>query len=134
MKSGYIYINNCIMPTLVAISEQEQAKGLMEVDPPVPNMIFPYSRPKINKFWMHKTKAPLDIIFCNNNVINQICKGEPYSTSVIGDDIFSDLIIELPFGTAKEFDFKVGHNAGLVNPSKEQLKVILAEYEYSKKY
>src|ERR1700690_3750800 len=98
MESGYIYISNNIFPTLLAISALEQAKGLMFEKWPPPIMSFIYKRAQINKFWMGSTPSPLDIIFCCNGQVSQICAGEPFSTAVIGDDKPSDLIVEFPFG------------------------------------
>src|SRR5271166_6871288 len=98
MEQGYLYIHNNIFPTLLAISADEQQKGLMYIEPPAPVMSFVYSVPGINRFWMKETPSPLDIIFCHQGKVSQICFGEPYSTSMIGDNKFSDLIVEMPYG------------------------------------
>lgn len=125
MEQGYIYIHNNIFPTLVAISEQEQQQGLMGQEWPPPIMSFFYDSPKINKFWMHRTPSPLDIVFCYKNKISQICYGEPFSTKIIGAEQFSDLIIEFPYGTVNTSEIKIGHSVGLLSPSpKDLLKVI----------
>lgn len=126
MKSGFIYLHNNIFPTLLAISAEEQSKGLMFQDWPPPVMSFIYSEPQLNRFWMKNTPSPLDIVFCCNGVIQQISRGDPFSTSVIGD-INSDLVVELPYGTAKEAGIKVGHNVGFVRPTTDEIKKIIAE-------
>jgi uncharacterized membrane protein (UPF0127 family) len=126
MKSGIIFIANNLFETLLAISAEEHQRGLMYVDPPVPVMTFIYGAPGINKFWMANTIAPLDIIFCHAGRVSEICYGEPHSTSVIGSNLFSDLIIELPYGTAAQGNIKVGHSVGLVRPTPEELHQILA--------
>jgi uncharacterized membrane protein (UPF0127 family) len=120
LKQGYIYIANNIFPTLLAISEEEQRQGLMYVDPPAPVMSFVYASPQINRMWMHNTKCPLDIIFCSQGKVSEICYGEPYSTRIIGDRIFSDLVVELPGGTVSETQIKIGQTAGLIldNPKR----------------
>lgn len=127
MESGYIYISDNIFPSLFAISSEEQQKGLMFEPFPPPVMSFIYNKPKVNKFWMKNTPSPLDIIFCRNGEIHQICKGEPFSTTTIGDDSLSDLVIELPYGTVKNNNIKIKHNAGIVIPTKMELKKIIAE-------
>ncbi len=127
MESGYIYINNNVFPTLLAISEQEQAQGLMGQEWPPPVMSFVYSSPKYNKFWMKNTPSPLDIVFCHNGLVTQICRGEPFSTAMIGDDRLSDLIVEFPHGTVFASGIKLGHKVGLVKPTPEELKKIIAE-------
>lgn len=125
MKSGYIFIHNNVFPTLLAISSDEQAKGLMYEEWPPPIMSFVYAAPQINKFWMANTPSPLDIIFCYEGKVSQICKGEPLSTKIIGAEKYSDLVIELPFGTVNSSGIKVGHNVGLVKPTAADLKKII---------
>src|SRR5882724_9338558 len=125
MNSGIISINNNVFEVLFALSAKEQEIGLMFLDPPIPNMAFVYSKPQINKFWMSNTKVPLDIVFASNNYISQIHKGEPYSTSVIGDNRESDLIIEFPFGTAQQLNIKIGSKIEILKPSFLYLKSFL---------
>jgi len=127
MESGYIYIHERVFPTLFAISSEEQALGLMGQEWPPPVMSFIYAQPKPNKFWMKNTPSPLDIVFCHNGKVTQICKGEPYSTSVIGDDSLSDLIVELPHGMVAACGIQLGHEVGLVKPTVAELKRLVAE-------
>lgn len=127
MKTGIIHISNNLFETLFAVSSDEQARGLMYIDPPAPVMTFVYDKPKINKFWMANTKAPLDIIFCHDGKVSEICYGEPHSTSVIGSNLFSDLVIELPHGLAQSSQIKIGHSVGLVKPTPDELHRIIAE-------
>ena len=118
MKSGYLEIDNNIFSTLLAFSEEEQSSGLMYQSYPPPVMSFVYDTPKVSYFWMKNTPCALDIVFCYNGKINKICKGEPNSTSLIGDNSPSDLVVEFPFGTMKNLNIKVGCNIGLFNPKK----------------
>lgn len=130
MKQGFIYINNNILSTLFAISADEQARGLMYINPPTPIMTFVYENPKINKFWMANTKAPLDIVFCHKGQVSQICYGEPHSISTIGDDKYSDLIVELPYGTVDTMGIKIGNIVGLVKPTVEEFNKIFAKKSF----
>lgn len=127
METGYIYIHNNIFPTLFAISEEEQSQGLMRQDWPPPIMSFVYSSPQVNKFWMKDTPSPLDIIFCYQGKIAQICKGEPYSTSVVGSNQLSDLVVEFPYGTSETVGIKIGYKVGIVKPTQDELKRIIAK-------
>jgi uncharacterized membrane protein (UPF0127 family) len=127
MENGYLYIQDYIFPTLLAISSEEQSQGLMYQSWPPPIMSFVYSSPRINQFWMKNTPSPLDIVFCHNGKIKQICKGEPYSTATIGDYTPSDLVIEFPYGTIKQSNIKLGTSVGLVKPNQNELKKIFAE-------
>lgn len=126
MEKGYIYLHNNIFPTLLAISSEEQSQGLMHQEWPPPIMSFIYGKPSINKFWMHNTPSPLDIIFCCNGRVSEICYGEPNSTSIIGSNLFSDLVVELPHGTVKSSNIKVGQSVGLVKPTVDELHKIIA--------
>lgn len=127
MEEGYIYVASNIFPTLLAISSNEQAQGLMGQAWPPPVMSFIYTVPGINKFWMKNTPSALDIVFCHKGEITQICKGEPHSTAMIGDNKFSDLVIEFPYGTVATSGIKLGHKVGLVKPTVDELKKIIAE-------
>lgn len=114
MKNGMVFINNNIFESLFPTSEKEQEQGLMYLDPPTPVMTFAYPTVRINKFWMKNTKAPLDIIFCCHGKVIDICYGEPNSTKIIGPDNYSDLIIELPYGTVVTSGIKIGHSVGII--------------------
>jgi uncharacterized membrane protein (UPF0127 family) len=127
MENGYIYISNNIFPTLLAISETEQQRGLMGQEWPPPTMSFIYTEPRINKFWMCQTPSPLDIVFCHQGKVSQLHIGQPFSTAMIGDNKFSDLIVEFPRGTVEENQIKIGHSVGIVKPTPEELRKIIAE-------
>jgi uncharacterized membrane protein (UPF0127 family) len=114
MREKYISINDHILPVLLAETSEEQERGLMFVEPPVPNMAFPYKQARVNKFWMRNTISPLDIIFCHNGRVSQLCAGEPYSTAVIGADKPSDLVVEFPRGTIDKLKIKIGQLVELI--------------------
>lgn len=105
---NYIRINDIKFDTLVALTMEEQQRGLMGYAWPPPNMIFLYKNASIRKFWMKNTPSPLDILFCNNNEIIAICYGEPNSHNLIGPNKDCDLVIELPFSTCERFKIKRG--------------------------
>lgn len=127
MKQGYIYIHNNIFPTLLAISSDEQEKGLMHEEWPPPVMSFVYASPSVNRFWMKNTPSPLDIVFCHNGIVSEICYGQPNSTSIIGGNQLSDLVVELPYGTVEASNIIVGHSVGLVKPTLDDIRKIIAE-------
>jgi uncharacterized membrane protein (UPF0127 family) len=113
MKKGIVYIGEKNFHCLLAVSSSEQEKGLMHQKPPVPTMAFVYSKPRVNKFWMSNTPAPLDIVFCLNGKVVQICKGEPYSTRIIGSDLPSDLVLEFGAGTCEKYGITFGDDVFL---------------------
>jgi uncharacterized membrane protein (UPF0127 family) len=118
MISGTIHIDNNIFESLFALSDLEQMNGLMYCEADHPIMSFIYKYPKINKFWMKNVPVPLDIVFCCNGEVNQICYGKPLSTVSIGNDYYSDLVIELPVGMVEKSQIKLGHKANIIKPKK----------------
>ena len=97
--------------TLVAVSSNEQAVGLMFQKWPPPVMTFPFEKTSIHKFWMKNTPSPLDIVFIRNNKIVAIEHGEPLTTYAVGPNIAVDLVVELPSGTCESKGICVGHSA-----------------------
>jgi uncharacterized membrane protein (UPF0127 family) len=102
-----IIINGHIIETQVAITSEEQARGLMFQKDPKP-LIFVYATPCYNTFWMRDTPSALDILFCLAHKIVHIARGEPMSTALISAPGPSDLIVELPAGHVKALGIKVG--------------------------
>ena len=115
-----VSIKGQIFPTLVAVTAQEQQRGLMFQKWPPPIMVFPYHKAGYHKFWMSNTPTPLDIIFAKGNSVIGIFNGEPLSTKLIGPDQPSDLVIELPAGTASNLGLSVGDYVGF-SPTQETL-------------
>lgn len=115
-----ISIKGQTFPALVAVTEDEQRRGLMFQEWPPPIMAFPYTQAGLRRFWMKNTISPLDIVFCNSNQVIGIFKGEPLSTKLVGPDELSDLVIELPAGTADRLGLQVGDYVGY-SPAKETL-------------
>ena len=105
--TDHIIINGTVIETQVAITREEQEKGLMFQKFPSP-MMFLYTTPSYNQFWMQNTPAPLDIVFALRNTVVDIRSGLPNSTALIGVESASDLILELPAGQAKQLGLKPG--------------------------
>jgi uncharacterized membrane protein (UPF0127 family) len=104
---SFVSVGEYTFPVLVAISEDEQNKGLMEVSWPPPVMAFIYAKPQVNKFWMKNTIVPLDIVFCRNNRVINIKRGSPLSELPIGDDVLTDLVVEFPRGSVEQFGIEI---------------------------
>jgi uncharacterized membrane protein (UPF0127 family) len=119
-------------PTLVAITQIEQMKGLMGVKPPTPVMTFVYDSPRTNAFWMHNTPAELDIVFACKGKIVAIHKGEPYSTKLIGGDCVSDVVVELPGGTCRAQGISVGDPIDLRITTAAKMDLFLVKLGFDK--
>lgn len=118
MSEDAIEIAGHKFATLVAVTPQEHETGLMWKKWPPPIMVFPYNNASIRKFWMKNTLSPLDILFCRGNKIIDICYGEPMSTKLIGPNVPTDLVIELPHGTAQTYGIRAGADVKLLFSTK----------------
>lgn len=105
----------------VADEPDEQRLGLMQRPalPPMRGMWFPFSRPQPLTFWMHRTIAPLDMLFIRDDTLIAIheevpiCPSLPcpsYGADVDGDGRidWADGVIELRAGEAKRLGLQVG--------------------------
>lgn len=125
MSKGFVIINNNRFAVSLAIDENEQTNGLMHIEPPLTSMAFVYTRPQINKFWMHNVNDDLDILFCYKGKIIEIASGEAYSTRLLGKEQYSDLVIEFPTRINDTFRFKIGDDIK-ISLSKEAFGKLLA--------
>lgn len=105
---NHLIINGKKINTLYALSSEEHQKGLMEQQWPPPVMTFIFKEANIHKFWMKNTPSPLDIIFCNAGKVVSIEKGVPHSLKFVGPNSKTDMVIEMPRGTASSIGLNVG--------------------------
>src|SRR5690348_6522793 len=103
-----LIIANKSFPIKIAISQEEQQKGLMHEKWPPPMMAFLYKDSSIRNFWMKDTPSPLDIVFASNNKIIRIENGKPYSLKKISSVVPCDLVLEFPKGTCKNLSVGMG--------------------------
>jgi uncharacterized membrane protein (UPF0127 family) len=122
----YLKYKNHKIPAVLAITADEQQKGLMYEQNLPPAMAFVYTEPRINKFWMSRTPQPLDIIFCLKNKIVSICHGKPNSTELIGGNHLSDLVLEMPFGKSDGMGMKVGDEIAMEYHPSSLSKILLS--------
>jgi uncharacterized membrane protein (UPF0127 family) len=120
----FVKVGENRFPVLLAISSDEQEKGLMHRPWPPPAMAFVYGEPRFNSFWMKHTPSPLDICFCLKGKVVSVAKGEPNSLSVIGSHIISDLVIEFPFGVCAKHGIKEGSDIALELETNSQMKIL----------
>lgn len=113
MKTGYVALGDSVLSTLLAYTPEEQERGLMQQEFPPPIMSFIYAVPSYNKFWMKNTQSPLDIIFCKQGRVIEICYGEPHSLRALGA-YMSDLVVEVPFGYVDQLNIRVGQEGKLI--------------------
>jgi len=80
--------------------------------PPLRGMWFAFNPPSVEKFWMHRTLAPLDLLFIADNRILAITANAPTCPSLpcpsYGPDEPVDGVVELGAGEAQRLGLKVG--------------------------
>lgn len=98
----------------VARTLEQQEMGLM-YRPPLPanrGMLFQFSSPSPESFWMKNTPVPLDIVFLRKGVVQYIAASVPPCTTnscpTYGPRTLVDQVIELHSGRAKELNLKIG--------------------------
>lgn len=123
--TDYIKVSNIKVPTIIAITAEEQQRGLMYQKSPTPIMSFIYASPRENQFWMKQTPTPLDIVFCLHNKIISICSGEPNSTKIIGNGVISDLVVEFPAGTCLANHINIGDEIELEYSEASKTKLLM---------
>jgi uncharacterized membrane protein (UPF0127 family) len=107
----------------VARTPQQQSWGLMGRPPlaPLRGMWFPYDQPQVLKFWMHRTPAPLDMLFIRNQRVIAIEAGATPCPRLpcrsYGPDEQADGVVELAAGEASRLGIKPGTPA-LIRPFK----------------
>jgi hypothetical protein len=115
----------CIQLELAATSQQQQW-GLMGRPPlaPLRGMWFPFEPARTVKFWMHRTPAPLDMIFLHQGRVIAIeanaapCLRLPCPS--YGPDAPSDGVVELAAGQAGALGISVGSQAAIQVKGKGQ--------------
>lgn len=115
-----ITINNVNLQADVALSSEEQTKGLSIKDSLKSNegMIFPYESPQTLSFWMKDMKFPIDIIWIDSDktIIHIENNLQPCSSEVLcptykpNDD--SMYVLETVGGFAEKYDIVRGTRVG----------------------
>ena len=127
MTSDKVIIGKRQFDTLIAITAEEAAIGLMYKSWPPPVMAFPFAKASIRKFWMKNTASPLDIVFCKSGKVIGIFDGQPLSLNNVGPDEPCDLVVEFPGGTVNNNIF-VGDNVKILYSVFTLAKKFKSEY------
>lgn len=86
MKTIKVEINDKEYNVLVAKTEEEKERGLMDVVELESNegMLFVYDEPQELSFWMHETEIPLDIIFIDEDwEVKSVQQGKPFDDTIL---------------------------------------------------
>ena len=91
-------------------------------------MFFPFSYPRITRFWMKNCLVPLDMIFLKNGKIVAIADSVPPCHSaaedcpLYGPNVLVDGVLELRSGRAKELNLRTNERLDIefwdISPSK----------------
>lgn len=105
-----ILINDKKYPLEIKLTPKEKLKGMMNRKSLNGGMLFIFDEPQEQSFWMKNCLIPLDIVFLNNGVIDNIhnnCK------PCMEDDCekytgFGNAVLEFSGGFCQENNLKVG--------------------------
>lgn len=111
-----ITINNKSFNIELADSPEEQNLGLGNRDslPENNGMLFLFDKPGNHSFWMKGMRFPLDMIFILDNKIVGIYENVPIlndnnsNPQFYGNELVSDMVLEINAGLAKKYDIKKG--------------------------
>ena len=113
-QSPYVTISQHQYAVEVALSVDAQAKGLSGRDElkKGSGMLFVYSEPMIQAFWMKGMRFPIDIVWINNDTVIGITENALVDPSII-PKIYSspgkvNFVLELSAGTAGQNGLRAG--------------------------
>ena len=98
----------------VARTVDQQRIGLMQRPAlaPLRGMWFPFNRPRLMRFWMHNTLAPLDMVFLRQGRVIHIERRVPVCPALpcrsYGPTQLGDGVVELRSGEAKRLGISPG--------------------------
>ncbi|MBN8543074.1 MAG: DUF192 domain-containing protein [Alphaproteobacteria bacterium] len=101
----------------VAHNDQQRRQGLMNRESigQFNGMLFLFPRADVYEFWMANTYIPLDMIFVNADEIVHIAHSvEPMSRRPQGANQLVTSVIELPGGTARDENIRVGDKVSYI--------------------
>lgn len=96
----------------VALSEEQQATGLMHVERLAPDagMLFPFVPPRPASFWMKNTLIPLDMIFVREDcsIARIAANTVPLSEEPVGTEEYVAAVLEIAGGRSAELGIEEG--------------------------
>ena len=116
---GIMQADDRTIPVELALTMGSQTRGLSyrESLDPDRGMLFVYSRPSVQRFWMYEMRFPLDMIFIDGDTVVDIAANVPAPDGGIPKTVTSaapaDKVLEINAGKAEEWGIKVGSSVVL---------------------
>lgn len=118
----YVQIGSNKIQVEIADNVISQVKGLSGRDslPENRGMLFVFSEPDIQKFWMNGMRFPLDIIWINGDtVVDVVTLNQPTAESPVPETIFSplavDKVLEINAGMVEKMGIRQGSAIRIIN-------------------
>lgn len=99
-----------ILELPMAVTTQQQERGLQGVQNPSPGMVFLWSQPVEPAVWMKNTPAPLDAAFIDSHgTVIHTASMRPMTTTHHQAPAPVIAVLELPAGSLRALGVEVGH-------------------------
>lgn len=106
------------VPVEVADTPDARARGLMYRRDLAENagMLFLFSTPSAQRFWMKNTPLPLDMIFigADHRIVGIVPNTRPFSTNPLGVDVPSQFVLEVHAGFCAQHGITTGDQVEFV--------------------
>lgn len=121
IKKPIIAIDNKTFALILAVTPQEQAKGLgyRQSLPKNEGMLFLFPHPYYEAFWMKGMEFPLDIIYIKNDHIISIYQNlsnpteQHQETPTITPSLPANSVLEINAGLTHKYGFKIGDRVNI---------------------
>jgi len=113
-NEGSIFLNNKEVRVRVAITEEDQRKGLMFENSlkEGTGMLFIFGERKMRSFWNKNTYVPLDVIWIDNDEVVGIShlpsNGDGGNLVTVDSGVPVNYVLEVPYGFAQRHTISMG--------------------------
>jgi uncharacterized membrane protein (UPF0127 family) len=114
LPTGILEVNGRSIMVELALTAGSQSRGLSYRDglDPDRGMLFVYDSPRIQRFWMHEMRFPLDMVFINGDEVVDVAANVPHPQGglpkIVTSSVRADKVLEINAGKAEEWGVRKG--------------------------